>query len=435
MEIRTVTIIGANGTMGRNISGIFASFGNAKVYMVARDMKKAEAAKAKAALSVKAASIASRLVAADYSMLEKCVAESDLIFEAVFEDMEIKKQVADMVAKTMKPDAIACSGTSGLSITTLAEQYPEHLRSRFFGVHMFNPPYSLNLCELTSTKYSDMELCDELGEYLQNVLYRTVVLCKDSPAFLGNRIGFQFINEVMQYAEKYKDNGGIDYMDAILGSFSGRSMAPLVTADFVGLDIHKAIIDNLYDNTTDYAHETFVLPEFAAKLINEGKLGKKANGGLYKTEVYDNGLKRRTVYDISSNTYRDVMSYQFPFAVTMMKNLRIGNYQDAFRILIENHSTEAELCLQFLLKYVIYSLVATERVGYDIHSADHVMATGFNWCPPLAIADALGTVTDFKHLVRERLDKEIQNGIDLEEVLASVVPSKYDYRPFFKAKR
>lgn len=435
MEIRTVTIIGANGTMGRNISGIFASFGNAKVYMVARDMKKAEAAKAKAALSVKAASIASRLVAADYSMLEKCVAESDLIFEAVFEDMEIKKQVADMVDKTMKPDAIACSGTSGLSITTLAEQYPEHLRSRFFGVHMFNPPYSLNLCELTSTKYSDMELCDELGKYLQNVLYRTVVLCKDSPAFLGNRIGFQFINEVMQYAEKYKDNGGIDYMDAILGSFSGRSMAPLVTADFVGLDIHKAIIDNLYDNTTDYAHETFVLPEFAAKLINEGKLGKKANGGLYKTEVYDNGLKRRTVYDISSNTYRDVMSYQFPFAVTMMKNLRIGNYQDAFRILIENHSTEAELCLQFLLKYVIYSLVATERVGYDIHSADHVMATGFNWCPPLAIADALGTVTDFKHLVRERLDKKIQNGIDLEEVLASVVPSKYDYRPFFKAKR
>lgn len=435
MTIKTVTVIGANGTMGRNISGIFASFGNAKVYMVARDIKKAESAKAKAALSVKAASIAERLVSADYSMLETCVAESDLIFEAVFEDMEIKKQVAEMVSNAMKPDAIACSGTSGLSITTLAEQYPEHLRSRFFGVHMFNPPYSLNLCELTSTKYSDMNLCNELGGYLQNVLFRTVVLVKDSPAFLGNRIGFQFINEVMQYAEKYKYSGGIDYMDAILGSFSGRSMTPLVTADFVGLDIHKAIIDNLYDNTTDYAHETFVLPEFAAKLIAEGKLGKKANGGLYKTDVYENGLKRRTVYDICSDTYRDIMSYQFPFAVKMMKNLRIGNYQDAFRILIENRSTEAELCLQFLLKYIIYSLVATERVGYDIHSADHVMAAGFNWCPPLAIADALGTVTDFKQLVRDRLDKEIQDSIDLERVLASVVPSKYDYRPFFKAKR
>ncbi|WP_373117250.1 3-hydroxyacyl-CoA dehydrogenase family protein [Holdemania massiliensis] len=435
MTIQTITVIGANGTMGRNISGIFASFGSTKVYMVARNLEKAEAAKAKAALSVKAGSVANRLVAADYSMLETCVSESDLIFEAVFEDINIKKEVAQRVSKAMKPDAIACSGTSGLSITTLAEQYPEHLRSRFFGVHMFNPPYSLNLCELTPTQYSNMELCDELEEYLSKVLYRTVVKVKDSPAFLGNRIGFQFINEVMQYAEKYKYSGGIDYMDAILGCFSGRSMAPLVTADFVGLDIHKAIIDNLYENTVDYAHETFVLPRFAEKLIAEGKLGKKAGGGLYKNVVYDNGLKSRTVYDICSDTYRDVMDYHFPYAEKMMKQLHIGNYQDAFRILIENRSAEAELCLQFLLKYVIYSLMATEYVGYDIHSADDVMATGFNWCPPLAIADALGTGTDFKQLVRDRLDKDVQDNINLEVVLASVVPSKYDYRPFFKAKR
>lgn len=125
-----------------------------------------------------------------------------------------------------------------MSITVLAERYPEHLRHRFFGVHMFNPPYSLNLCELTPTQYSDMTLCDDLSEYLRDVLFRTVVKVEDSSAFLGIRIGFQFINEVLQYAEKYKYSGGIDYMDAVLGPFSGRSMAPLVTADFVGLDIH-----------------------------------------------------------------------------------------------------------------------------------------------------------------------------------------------------
>ncbi len=435
MKVKTVTVIGANGTMGRNISGIFASFGGAKVYMIARDVNKAEEAREKAAQSVKAITVADRLVAADYSMLEKCVSESDLIFESVFEDIDIKKKVAETVANSMKDDAIACSGTSGLSITTLAEQYPPQLRSRFFGVHMFNPPYSLNLCELTPTKYSNMELCDQLSEYLKKVLFRTVVLVKDSPAFLGNRIGFQFINETLQYAEKFKYSGGIDYIDAILGAFSGRSMSPLVTADFVGLDIHKAIVDNLYANTTDYAHETFVLPEFATKLISDGKLGRKTNGGLYKTETYVNGLKRRTVYDICSDMYREKMEYKFPFAEKMIKHLRIGNYQEAFEILINNRSAEAELCLQFLLKYVIYSLVATELVGYDIHSADHVMATGFNWCPPLAIADALGSVTDFRALVKERLDKEVLNRIDVDKVLASVVPSKYDYRPFFKAKR
>ena len=83
---------------------------------------------------------------------------------------------------------------------------------------MFNPPYSLNLCELTPTTYSDIELCGELEKYLSDVLFRTVVRVKDSQAFLGNRIGFQFINEVLQYAEKYKDNVGIDYMNAIPGS-------------------------------------------------------------------------------------------------------------------------------------------------------------------------------------------------------------------------
>ncbi len=435
MNIKTVTVIGANGTMGRNISGIFASFGNAKVYMVARDLKKAEAARVKAAQSVKAGSVANRLFAADYSMLEQCVAESDVIFESVFEDIAIKKDVASRVAKAMKSGAIACSGTSGLSITTLAEQYPEEQRSHFFGVHFFNPPYNLNLCEVTPTKYSDMELCKKLETYLQTVLYRTVVRVKDSPAFLGNRIGFQFINEVLQYAEKYKYSGGIDYMDAILGAFSGRSMSPLVTSDFVGLDIHKAITDNLYDNTSDYANDTFVLPDFAKKLIAEGKLGRKTGGGLYKSVTYDNGLKRRMVYDICSDSYRDKMEYHFPFAESMIASFRVGNYEDAFRTLVTNRSAEAEICLQFLLKYVIYSLVATDLVGYDIHSADHVMATGFNWCPPLAIADALNSVTDFDALVKERLDAKIQERIDLDKILDSVVPSKYDYRPFFKSKR
>ena len=102
MKINTVTVIGANGTMGTNISGIFASFGGAKVYMIARDIHKAEIAKKKAALSVKAASIENRLIAADYSMLESCVAKSDLIFESVFEDLNIKKNIADRIAKCMK---------------------------------------------------------------------------------------------------------------------------------------------------------------------------------------------------------------------------------------------------------------------------------------------------------------------------------------------
>ena len=112
MNIQPVTVIGANGTMGRNISGIFTSFGGAKVYMVARDLEKVEKARFKAAQSVKAGTVTERLITADYSMLSKCVEESDLVFEAVFEDLEIKKSVARIVAVSLKETAVACFGTS-----------------------------------------------------------------------------------------------------------------------------------------------------------------------------------------------------------------------------------------------------------------------------------------------------------------------------------
>ena len=434
MDVNTVTVIGVTGTMGANVAGIFASFGNAKVYCLGRDIVKAKKTIPRIVKSVKADAIAKNLIPVDFSSLEYCVADSDLIFESSKEDMSVKVEIATRVGKAMKPSAISGTGSSGLSITKIAECYPENLRSRFFGIHMFNPPYTLPLCELTPTKYSDVELKADLEDYLRNTLHRTVVEVKDSPAFLGNRIGFQFINEALQYAEKYKDNGGIDYIDALLGSFTGRAMAPLTTSDFVGLDVHKAIVDNIYENTHDYAHETFVLPDFASKLVNEGKLGRKTKGGLYQRIRYENGLTRDTVYDINTGLYRDVIPYVFPFADKMKRRIAEGDYVKAFERLVNNHSQEAEICLSFLLKYIVYSLYATEEVGYDITAADDVMATGFNWCPPLAMYQALSTVADVPSLIHERLPK-ICSKVDVDRLLADVKSSKYDYRIYFKSGR
>ena len=434
MEINTVTVIGATGTMGANVAGIFASFGNAKVYCVARDIEKVKKTIPRIVQSVRADAIAGHLVPADFSRLEECVSESDLIFESTAEDMAVKSEVAKRVASAMKATAVSCTGTSGLSVTALAALYPERLRSRFFGVHMFNPPYSMSLCELIATEYSDPELREKLKEYLKTRLYRTVVEVKDSPAFLANRIGFQFINEALQYAAKYKDNGGIDYIDAILGTFTGRTMAPLTTADFVGLDIHKAIVNNVWQNTKDYAHKTFEMPDFVQKLIEEQKLGRKTGGGLYQQIRYDNGLKRMTVYDINTGLYRDVLPYTFPFADKMKKHFFTGNYQMSFSRLVSNRSLEAEICLSFLLKYIVYSLYAAEEVGYSVEAADDVMAAGFNWCPPLALYQALSLSADVPALIRERLP-EICGQIDVPAYLSKVKPSKYDFRPFFKSGR
>ena len=420
--------------MGANVAGIFASFGNAKVFCVGRDIEKVKKTIPRIVKSVKADSIAHNLIPADFSMLEDCVKQSDLVFESSKEDIVVKSDIAKMVAKTLQPHAVSCTGSSGLSITAIAECYPEHVRSHFFGVHMFNPPYSMPLCELTPTKYADKQMQLELNDYLCKKLFRTVVEVKDSPAFLGNRIGFQFINEALQYAEKYKDNGGIDYIDAILGSFTGRTMAPLTTSDFVGLDVHKAIVDNLYENTNDYAHETYILPEYVQKLIKEGKLGRKTGCGIYQLIKYDNGLKRMTVYDINTGSFRDVIPYVFPFADKMKRWIAEGDYIDAFECLVSNHSQEAEICLSFLLKYIVYSLYATEKVGYTVEAADDVMATGFNWCPPMAMYQALSSVTDVSALIKERLP-EICGKVDVDHLLADIKPSKYDYRIYFKSGR
>lgn len=434
MNIQTVTVIGVTGTMGANVAGIFASFGNAKVYCIGRDIEKVKKTIPRIVNSVKADAIAIKLIPADFDSLEQCVAESDFVFESTKEDLTVKTQIAFRVGKVLQPHAVSATGSSGLSITKIAECYPETVRSHFFGVHMFNPPYTLQLCELTPTKYSDLNMKKELQDYLKDKLYRTVVEVKDSPAFLGNRIGFQFINEALQYAEKYKDNGGIDYIDALLGPFTGRAMAPLITSDFVGLDVHKAIVDNIYENTNDYAHETFVLPQFASQLVVEGKLGRKTGGGLYQLVKYENGLKRQTVYDINTGLYRDVIPYAFPFAEKMKRRIAEGDYAKAFERLVNNHSPEAEICLSFLLKYIVYSLYATEEVGYSIEAADDVMATGFNWCPPLAMFQALSTVTSVPDLIKERLP-EICEKIDVDYYLADIKPSVYDYRRYFKSGR
>lgn len=441
-SIKTVSIIGANGTMGRNIAAIFASFGNAEVYLISRSIEKSIKARECAYQSVRAESVKNRMVPFDYSQLEECVVKSDLIFEACAEDWTIKENIHCMVSDVLNNvpldkslNKVICSGTSGLSITSLAELYNDALRSHVIGMHFFNPPYQMTLCELTPTVYTDRELFSELHTYTEKVLFRTTVEVKDSPAFLGNRIGFHFINEAMQLAEQYKYNGGIDYIDAIMGPFTGRSMAPLVTANFVGLDVHQAIIDNLYANTCDFSHDSFVIPSYVTTLIKEGHVGKKAGGGCYKTVICDNGIKVHQVYDIEKGYYRETMKYMFPFIEQMVSFLQDGDYDNAFCVLKRNYSKEAELCLNGLLRYVLYSLSAAKEVGYDIHSADDVMAAGFNWCPPLAMIEALGGKECFKALCKDRIEESWLNLSEQEDLLNRVEKSKYDFRRFVRAKR
>lgn len=433
MKINTVTVIGANGTMGSLVSGIMASFGNAKVYMVSRSYEKSCEAIEKAVKSVRADSIRPNLIAKTYDDLSHCISESDWIFESAAEDLALKESINDTIAKYRRPGTLVSTGTSGLSIEELKSSFDAEGQSLYFGTHFFNPPYHLPLCEIIPTNVSNQEVLHKLQRYLEDVLLRNTVIVKDSAAFLANRIGFQFLNEALHLAEDNKDQGGIDYIDAIMGPFTGRGLAPLVTVDFVGLDIHKAIVDNLYQNTSDFARESFTLPSFVENLISAGQLGRKAEAGLYKTVRDEQGKRTRMVYDIRESRYRETRTYDFAFSRKLVSVLKTSNYKEYMPILLSDQSKEARICRHLLVKYALYSLVVAHEVGY-LHDADTVMAYGFGWIPPLALVELFGGIDGLINII----DREdyLLNALQVDLGLLSklnIEKSLVDYRSYLKA--
>lgn len=434
MEVHTAAVIGANGFMGRNISAIFASFGHARVFMVSRKMEDAVSAVEKAVRSVRADSIRGRLFPVGYAEMGTVLPLCDLIFESTKEDMDVKKAVLKDVSGILMDSRrsrikMLCTGSSGLSLTELASVLPDDQRRSFFGMHFFNPPYNMPLCELIPTRYTNEHVIEEASVYCREKLCRTVVRASDAPAFLANRIGFQFINSAMLYAEKYRYNGGIDYIDSIFGGVTGRNMAPLVTADLVGLDVHKAIVDNVYRNTQDFFHGSFRLPAFAQQLIDDGYLGEKTGNGLYRTEIKSDGRKVRYVFDIETGRYREVNHYSFPFQKAMMEEIRSGNYHAAYEILKNNHSAEAEICKTLLEIYILYSIVVSQDISEGPAAADDAMAAGFKWCPPLALAEVMGV----DHLWERFQDDYREAAISCPGLPGCMSGSRYDYRRYIKA--
>lgn len=421
MKIKEITVVGANGALGVGVSAIFASFGDVKVNMISRSMEKSEIAIEKAGNSVKALKICDNMKPYTYENLEECLKKSDFVIETIVEDFNEKEKIHKKIDKYLKKGAVSSSVTSGISINDLSNCYNEENRKNFMGIHFFNPPYSLPLCELIPAKTTDKAVLNDMKNYLINVLIRKVVVVEDKPAFLANRIGFMFINQAMQYAEKYKDNGGIDYIDTILGKFTGRNMSPLETADFVGLDVHRAIVDNIYENTNDYAHETFRLPNYVLDLIEDGRYGTKSGEGLYRNND--------EVYDIKTEEYRKKRNYKIDFIDKVIEKFKIGEYEEGLEIILSDSSTESEICTRFLIDYVVYSLSISKEIAENVFDCDIAMAEGFNWIPPIALLKFIGE-DRFKEIAKKYYDTKFIN-----ELIPKDLKSNYQYEKFLKAKR
>lgn len=431
MEVRKVTVLGANGIMGANVSAIFASFGNCKVYMIGRNIDSLTLAKQRAIKSVRAFSIDENLIPVTYDNFEKCVLDSDLIFESLGEDFDLKYKFFEKIDKLLPNDAIVATGTSGFSIEKLSKAFSEKNKKKFLGIHFFNPPYNMPLAELIFSSKTDIHIRKFLEKYLCNILLRKIIIAKDSPAFLANRIGFYCINMAVKLAEQYANNfGGIDYIDSILCGYTGRNLSPIYTADFVGIEVYNAIINNIYANSHDYEHDVFSQPKIVEELLKQNRIGKKCNDGFYKTTKEGNN-SRLFALDISTLKFAPKNNFDFPIISQLKEKIRVGDYIEAMDMLFENESQEANIASVFLLKYVIYALNMSLENSFSIHSADIAMAEGFNWVPPLAFIDLIG-VDKFIKYSQEKLGKEYLQKANFERIVQEIVHSNYDYKKFMK---
>ncbi len=405
-SIRKVVVLGANGAMGSGSGAVFAAAGIPTVFL-ARTLEKAEAGRARAEQLTKGKVSKDLIQCGTYAEdLGRALADADLIFEAVAENKDAKREVFALIDKLRKDDSIVATVSSGLSIAGMCAGFSDSLRKNFLGIHMFNPPTIIVGCELIPHAGTDPGVVAVVREFLTNVAGREVVETADTPAFAGNRLGFKVLNEVAQLAEEH----GVAFMDQLVGPHTGRALPPLATIDLVGWDVHKAIVDNLYASTHDTAHDQFKLPAYMQQGIDRGHLGRKTRdkGGFFRVEGKGADAKH-FVLDPKTGGYRPMAEISPPvpaFVEKMKTAIKNGNgngYRHAMEVLCTAEGKEAEILRKVMLGYISYGLGLVGNVVERPRDIDRIMGFGFNWAPPSVLVDAIGPGRTIVMLERAKL--------------------------------
>ena len=244
-------------------------------------------------------SMGDRLIAANYDTGLEQLRGCDLIIEAIAERMDWKQDLYKKIAPFVAEHTVLASNTSGLGINKLAEVLPEQLRHRFCGVHFFNPPRYMHLAELIPARTTDAAVLEGLETFLTTTLGKGVVIAKDTPNFIGNRIGVFSMLAAMHHTEQF--GLGFDTVDALTGPAVGRpKSATYRTADVVGLDTMAHVIKTMADTLPeDPWHPYFKAPRWLAALIEKGALGQKTGAGIYTKRGKD-----ILVLDLAVQDYR-----------------------------------------------------------------------------------------------------------------------------------
>ena len=316
------------------------------------------------------------------------VKDCDLIIEAIVENLEIKRALYERVEQYRRPGSIVASNTSGIPIRQLAEGRSDDFRAHFLGTHFFNPPRYLHLVELIPTEWTKPEVACSIFGFLDQRLGKGVVIAKDRPNFIANRIGT--FGAQVTIKTMLEDGYSIEEVDKMTGQAVGRpKTATFRTFDLVGLDVFLHVAQNLYQAVPDdEEREVFVAPEFLKEMVGRGILGNKTKSGFYRKQKGEGEKQEIWTLDVASLEYRPAQKVKLP-ALDMTKN--IEDTRERIKSLVWSKDRVGTFLWKTLSRTLRYAANRIPEIANSIVEVDRAMRWGFNWeLGVFEIWDAIG---------------------------------------------
>ena len=319
----------------------------------------------------------------------------DWIIEVVVEKIDVKKSIFEKVDQYRKPGSIISSNTSGISIEAMAEGRSEDFQNHFLGTHFFNPPRYLKLLEVIPTKATNSEVLTFMKNFGENVLGKGVVIAKDTPNFIANRIGAYGL--LMTVREMIRGGYSIGEVDSVTGPLIGRpKSATFRTLDVVGLDTFIHVAKNVYDQVEGTEHEAFQIPDLMNKMLEKGWLGSKSGQGFYLK-------KGKEILELNPETleYEERKKLK---ATSIEIAKQSKGLTDKMKALVYSDDRAGQLVWNTLSPVLVYAGELLGRISDDIVAIDQAMKWGFGWSlGPFELWDAIG--------VKESVARIEQDGI------------------------
>lgn len=316
------------------------------------------------------------------------IAGYDWVIEVVVENLDIKKKVFEQVEQFRKPGTLITSNTSGIPIHLMAEGRSEDFKLHFCGTHFFNPPRYLKLLEIIPTPHTKPEIVDFLMHYGDKFLGKTTVLCKDTPAFIANRVGVYSIMALLHLVEKLDLT--VEEVDKFTGPALGRpKSATFRTSDVVGLDTMIKVAKGLYENCPDdKAHDLFKLPAYVQKMEENKWLGDKTKQGFYKKTKTADGKTEILALDLKTLEYKPQQKVK---SATLEMTKPVENLRERMKIFAKGKDKAGELFRHSSFGLFEYVSDRIPEISDELYRIDDAMRAGFGWeLGPFELWDAVG---------------------------------------------